>query len=321
MINLGGTGACWAPACADTRRKAVVFVHGWEGDHVETWRPKKKWFRAQKKGVIDYLADDPNVTWKCFSVHHTGGVFNAATIAAIAGTLRTFLCDYVYGEHDVVALVAHSLGGLACRQFIINDIDECRRDGVKTKIGGLLMFGTPNDGASIAKAAGRFLGSASGADMQTYGSALLTLNQQWLERVTNGGRAELDLDQRSNLPCWNVVGTSDRVVTIASAQHLALLGDVWTVPYGHLRMVKPSSREDASVVRVREFLSKVEQRFQDRPREEAMELLTAETRSRVRKASWLASEEETIELEELPPDRKAEFPAPGEIYALRLTTK
>jgi alpha-beta hydrolase superfamily lysophospholipase len=42
------------------------------------------------------------------------------------GTVQTFLDTYVYKAADAVVLIAHSLGGLACRRLILDEIGRLK---------------------------------------------------------------------------------------------------------------------------------------------------------------------------------------------------
>ncbi|MBV8519560.1 MAG: alpha/beta hydrolase [Acidobacteria bacterium] len=313
---LGDVGAAWETVRSPASRAAAVFVHGWGGDYLETWTRKPR-FRAPLKSLIDHLAEDAALPWLFYSVRHTGAAFESTTIDHIAGIVQTVLDTYVYKVADVVVLVAHSLGGLACRQLILNEIDRLPR--AEMKIAGLLMYGTPNDGASMAKLAGGLLGSASGEQMRTYSDELRRLNSEWLERVANGGNPARGFDQRAPLLCWNVVGTSDRVVTPSSAAHMALMGDVKMVAKGHLDMVKPASVDDVSVGIARDFLAEAEKRVASRPRDYACDKLAALTRAAAAREPWVLTEEETIELTQLDGDR-SRFSEAASLFRSHITT-
>ena len=292
-IPIGNIGFRWeTPTPAP--RLAAVFVHGWQGDHRTTWAPKR-FFRLQN-GLIDYLAADAALPWRYFSICHSAGVFNPSQVDDVAGIVRAFLETYVYSEADAVALIAHSLGGLACRRFLVDEI--VRRARKELKVSGLLMYGTPNDGVAMGEAAG-FFGSPSAAQMQTYSDTLRRLNEQWLERVTNGGDPAIETDNRAAMVCWNVVGTNDRVVTPASAAHLALLGDVKTIPKDHRSLTKPVSADDFPVRIASDFLNTVSKRISDAPREIASDMLAAEVRQRVETSTWVGREEHNIVLRKL----------------------
>ncbi|HET7436843.1 MAG TPA: alpha/beta fold hydrolase [Thermoanaerobaculia bacterium] len=296
---LGDVGAAWPALRTPPPRLAAVFVHGWGGDFLETWF-KKPTFRNPLKGLIEYLAEDAALPWRFFSVKHTGKAFEPAKIGDLAGTVQLFLDSYV-ADADAVVLIAHSLGGLACRRLILEQIERLSRH--EMKIIGLLMYGTPNDGTSMAKAAGGVLHSATGDEMRTYSEALRDINARWLERIANGGNPARDFDDRAPLLCWNVVGTADRIVPTSSASHMALMGDVKTVAKGHLAMVKPLSDNDVPIKIARNFLAAAETRFTERARDYACDKLAADSRKAAASHPWVVTEEETIELTPLSGDR------------------
>jgi pimeloyl-ACP methyl ester carboxylesterase len=297
-------------------RLAAVFVHGWGGDYLKTWT-YKRFLREAQKSLIDYLAEDPTLTsWRFFSVRHTGKAFEPAKIGDLANTIQTFLDTYVYKVADAVVLIAHSLGGLACRQLILSEIDRLPRH--QMKIVGLLMYGTPNDGTSMAKAAA-LLSSGTGNEMAAYSEPLRSLNAGWLERIANGGNPERNFDDRAPLLCWNVVGSADHVVRTSSASHMALLGNVKTVSKGHLEMVKPVSANDVSIGIARDFLAAAETRFRNRARDYACDKVAAEMREAAVSAPWVITEEEAIELTPLDSDRPW-FSGAKSLFRSRVTT-
>lgn len=314
--DLGTAGGKWTPLSRRAPRLGAVFVHGWNGDWLTTWCDKAR-FGERKAGLIDFLVDDPDTAWRFYAVRHTAGAFEPAKIADVANTIQTFLRTYVYKEVDAVALIAHSLGGLACRQLVLDEIEREPRSALK--IFGLLMYGTPNDGTSMARAAGR-LWSKAGEEMRTYSGPLEQLNRGWLERVVNGGDPSIDMDNRAPIECWNVVGASDKVVTTASAAHMALLGDIHTIPKNHRSLTKPVAADDEAVVIARDFLRKVEARYRDRRVEIACDELAAEARSRAAAAPWVATEEETIELLEIPAGAKVLFAEREGLFQSKVTT-
>jgi pimeloyl-ACP methyl ester carboxylesterase len=313
---LGDVGASWSVAQKPEPRLAAVFVHGWGGDFLSTWL-EKPFLRSPMKSLIDHLADDASLPWRFYSVKHTGKAFEPAKIGDLAGTVGTFLDTYVYREADAVVLIAHSLGGLACRRLILNEIGRLPRH--QMKIVGLLMYGTPNDGTSMAKAAGRVLRSGSGDDMRTYSEPLRELNASWLDHIANGGNPNRDFDDRMPLLCWNVVGSADRIVPTSSASHMALMGDVKTVSKGHLAMVKPVAANDVPVGIARDFLLAAKERFEERRRDYACDKLAAQTRQAAASQPWVVTEEETIELTPLDGDRSLFSDAPS-LFRSHVTT-
>lgn len=313
---LGDVGADWTPDRSRDARLAAVFVHGWEGDHVTTWA-KKPLLGARKAGLLDYLGADEALHWKLYTVRHDAGAFNPTRMSEIAGLLRAFLEAYVYKHAEGVALIAHSLGGLACRQLIVEEIERFSRR--ELKIFGLLMFGTPNDGASMARAA-NLIGSAAGNDMLTYSEPLKRLNANWLERIANGGSPVIDFDNRASILCRNVVGLSDGVVTSASASHMALLGDTIPTSKDHGSLTKPVSENDTPVVFTRDFLHAVEQRFAQRHHDLACDALAAETHARAASASWITRCEVGIELTALDADGVKHFTPGSQLFRSRVTT-
>jgi pimeloyl-ACP methyl ester carboxylesterase len=291
-------------------RRAAVLVHGWQGNFLTTWT-------RGANGFLEYLAET-EPTWNYYSLRHTAGAFSPAAIRDVAGSVRTFLQSYVFPATDEVVLIAHSLGGLACRQAILDELDE--HGPFELRVRGLLMFGTPNDGVSLGRAAGRFLASLSAAQMQGYSDTLRDLNARWLEQITNGGKPTSAFARRAKLLCWNVVGSADRVVTAASAAHLASIGDVKTVPKNHRTLVKPTSNNDVSVVIAAEFLRAASTQTYLAPRDRAIDVMAGYARKTASESPWVTKLEETITMTSLPEGDRKWF-GRSDIYRCRVRTR
>jgi pimeloyl-ACP methyl ester carboxylesterase len=143
-----------------------------------------------------------------------------------------------------IVLIAHSLGGLICRQAILDilDVDVASRPLVL----GLMTLGTPNLGTDVARIARRILPSQSLRDMGTWDEFLRTLNERWLTGITNGGDPVLPLDKRTRLFYSSVYGTCDRVVKSASATAASSLGRQQSINKNHRKLPRAESTSDST---------------------------------------------------------------------------
>lgn len=261
----------------------VVFVHGFMGDSLETWtwRPSKGlafWRRPGPSAVLpDLLAQAQAIPCHYYSVAHSASATSPTDIERAAGVIRTFIENHVLKHAAVpVVLVAHSFGGLACRQAIL---DMLEHDRLPTVV-GLLMLGTPNAGAEIARLPG-LLGSGSGNDMRPFNDTLAKLNREWARRVVNGGDPDLEAHRRAPVLCWAAVGTEDGVVTGASAGSLASFADIKYLNKSHLQLPKAADIHDPTVALLTNFIGACRDFARRREGEWAVRTLT----HRLRKAS------------------------------------
>ena len=299
--ELGRFGRSWRnierPA-----RLAVVFVHGFQGDDLETWTyTSKSWFgfgsKKERVELFDLLTTDKALeeALPCdyYSLSHRGSMASPADISDTAHGLKTFIKTYVAKDLPVV-LIAHSFGGLVCRQAILYMLENGEED---FRIAGLMMFGTPNNGTEMARAA-KLLGSSGAAtDMAPFNKALAELNRDWAARVTNGGDPDAPPGHRASLLCRFVVGDQDKIVPRASAGTLASFADLEYLPYGHIEMVKPRNRDDPSYRLISSFLLEAEQASVRRTGESVVSHLTHRLRQATLNGRWVREEEEHIHLD------------------------
>ena len=296
----GTAGKSWIhPGAA---RLNVVFVHGFQGDHLATWTFSKREgllpFVGLKESasLFDLLRDDGDlIPCNYFSVGHRARIRTQEDLESAGGLVVTFLRDYVPSPETraPIVLIAHSFGGLACRVAILSLLRDLGDD---LPIVGLMMMGTPNTGTEIARAASA-LGAAAGDDMRPFDLKLAELNRRWSESVVNGGDPNLDPAQRASLLCWSVVGTVDDVVPRASAAALASFSTIEYVPKGHIDLVKARNRDDATYAVIARFIRKAEAASRQRDGERAIAKLTYGLRRASLAGRWVVDEEERIRLE------------------------
>lgn len=298
MKALDSAGSRSWPADTDARLN-VVFVHGFQGDHAETWTWTEKlpWRRrlfaqARRLSLFDLLGEHAGVRCNYFSVAHRASIVSPTDMETAAGLVCSFLRDYVLPGNDLpVALIAHSFGGLACRRAILRLLDEPGR----LRVAGLLLMGSPNSGTEIARVA-KALGSAAGGNMAPYDESLATLNRAWAAQVVNGGDPDLDPEKRAPLVCWAAVGSEDRVVPSASAAALSSYANVSFLNKGHIAMVKAASQDDPTFRLIDRFLDEVDRFARRRDGEWAIKHLTHRLRRVSLASRWVREESTRISL-------------------------
>lgn len=293
FIEHGDGGCSWRNAVPVELN--VVFVHGFHGDHLETWswRPKRRFLKkGEPVRLFDLLTgDDTLPPCHFFSIAHHADIGSATGIDQAANWLRTFLRNHVPPDAPIV-LIAHSFGGLACRRAIVSMLDE---DDDASPVIALLMMGTPNSGTDMARVA-KTLGSRAGSDMRPFNDKIMQLNRDWTARVVNGGDPDRNPAQRDPLLCRTVIGTQDRVVPEASAVTMASFSTIETLPKGHIDLVKARDRNDTTYAPIARFIRDAAVESRSREAEFALRHLTHRLRKVSLAGRWVCEERESITL-------------------------
>lgn len=196
----GVAGQSWLNP--NSARLNAVFVHGFHGDHLATWTYTKRRSRIPFLGksdtvlLMDLLKGDSGLYCNYHSIAHKAGIRSPTDLESASGVIQTFLRNYVEQSSPIV-LIAHSFGGLACRLAILSMLKTLADD---MPIVGILMMGTPNNGAEIARAA-KVLGSSAAGDMRPFDDSLANLNRNWVTHIVNGGDPNINPAERKSLLC------------------------------------------------------------------------------------------------------------------------
>ena len=125
--------------------RCVVFVHGLTGDRRSTWRQK-----SSPTGLVELLRDDSEVEdFDIFTFGYRTTYLRGAPINSAANQLAHALEELSQKRQYQIVLVAHSMGGLVCMRYILDQLER----GVRPPISGVLLYGTPTTGSDMLKAA------------------------------------------------------------------------------------------------------------------------------------------------------------------------
>lgn len=155
-VMLGGSSALAQEGHAS---RLVVFVHGIFGTIDSTFRAPGQQLGWPEITDADPLFDDADI--RTFQFESTLNP-SSSRIIDIAKLMKTELeaedID-ILGYNDVV-FVAHSLGGIVVRQYLVNE-SKLEGRGVLAggRIKGLYLLGTPMNGAGIANLGSEFFNS------------------------------------------------------------------------------------------------------------------------------------------------------------------
>lgn len=122
--------------------KLIVFIHGLTGDPQNTWTSEddEPFFWPEQ------LANDPDFeNSDVLSFGYTSVMGKTLNIPQIAQHLETTLNELKrFKQYQSISFVAHSLGGLVTRQYILDHFREIKIDTV-------ILLSTPNFGNRMAK--------------------------------------------------------------------------------------------------------------------------------------------------------------------------
>lgn len=205
----------------------VLFVHGLGGHRVRTWGRFPELMQADPELSSEWGVGFFSFPSRFFRMRFLA---SAPRIQLLADGLRTEL-EEVHREAERIVLVCHSLGGLVARRYLVDDY----KGGINPRVTDLLLYGTPNTGAGLAKAA-RYISWFQPQLWQLSRNSdfLSDLNRDWDT-----------LGVAKRLRVLAVIGAADDVVPEESARGLWGDGNVKVVvSASHVDLVKPSDSQD-----------------------------------------------------------------------------
>ena len=125
-------------------KKAVLFVHGLAGG-MDTWGAFKSLIEGEDELDYDpFFYVYPSALLRIFSLFQS----KYGDIRALSNGLKTYI-DYTLDKYDEIVLVAHSLGGLIVRQYLLGQ----KITSKKTKTKKVIFYAVPQEGTELAKVA------------------------------------------------------------------------------------------------------------------------------------------------------------------------
>lgn len=212
---------------------AIIFVHGFAGDIVDTWQQFPK-----------FLAQTPQLSgWDIWLLGYSThlaidvlGVWAADPgLDKLAARVVTDMQLGALAGYGSVAFVAHSMGGLVTQRALLNAPDLARRTS------HVLLYGTPSGG--LKKATLGWLLKPQLRHMSAGGAFVTTLRQDWQARFGEPGAMPFQFRA--------VAGERDEFVPADSAlgpfRAPPFADCTAVVPGTHTSMVKPASADAACV--------------------------------------------------------------------------
>ena len=234
----------------------IIFIHGFKGGK-STWVKKDK-----KTPFIDKIMYDDDIENNydvgIFSYHtqllnffpKTKNFFrkyilkkrNAinASIDEISKVLETDL-KYHCRKYETIILIAHSMGGLVAKRFVLNDL----KANTKTKVKLYISLATPHSGADLALLGSKLIDNCHVNDMTPLSNNINKLNDEWV--------------QCNNLPKRIYAqGTSDKIVSKNSS--IALDRERQNVIYtedDHFSIIRGEKSNDSIIIALNEELKDI----------------------------------------------------------------
>ena len=216
-------------------RGVIVFVHGILGDATKTWRSGNAYWPEML--TRDHTFDGQDI----YAYEYpTSKLDRTLSISEVAEHMRLILTADGVLDHSEITFVAHSMGGIVTRDFILKN-----REIVAPKIRLLYFFATPTYGAAAS-----VIGSLVGSNPQFDDLGLTTSSDNYLvELATNWQAAKLRIRSYCAYEVRQTYGVL--VVDVASATALC------TEPYmaidsDHTNIVKPRDARSPSYLALKD---------------------------------------------------------------------
>jgi tetratricopeptide (TPR) repeat protein len=222
------------PYRSEGNENIVCFVHGFSGKPESTFNP-----------LPDFIVKEKELNgWDVLSIGYSTDVMpnigrgiwaSSPDINKIAGYLQTNL-EIIFKNYSRVALIGHSMGGLAIQRSLLNMQDI-------HKISHVLFFGTPSAGLKKAWFLKWFKKEIQ--DMDYEGEFIKKLRKEWDEKFSGGYAFEFA----------TVAGELDEFVPVTSS--LSPFAEKYRgyTSGNHITMVKPLSESDTSFQIIKKILS------------------------------------------------------------------
>ncbi|WP_424628839.1 hypothetical protein [Bradyrhizobium sp. SYSU BS000235] len=213
---------------------AILFIHGLDGS------PAKTWARMIATCVSDKAFDHFSLDCYAYPSRWSPPIFGRiANLHELSRGLETEIRAR-HSHRSELIIVAHSLGGLVARQYIINVLKSKQRQ-IATK---LMLIAVPHTGATLANVATNIYGYHPQVSQLCKNADLLQIqNEDWIHL-----RAEGAVDVRY------VIGGADSVVTPDSASPFQPSERVHTlIGSNHRSIVEPNDKDDTRYIVLKQF--------------------------------------------------------------------
>jgi len=241
------------------KKNLILFVHGFTGS-LDTWK------HPDHPSFPDLLASDTIISAEydiaCFEYHtvlsailnHAKNTFKAVVavvlrrskgplkqligVDEIAALLRTQLRNTLR-DYKNVCIVAHSMGGLVTKAFLVRDLEE----NLQSKVGLFISLAVPHQGATLATYGQLFSPNIQIQNLAPLNQIITEINDAWLKAPI-----------RPNTRYF--YGAHDIIVPKTSAippdkEHI----DITALNEDHLSIAKPQGASSDTYIAIRNAIN------------------------------------------------------------------
>jgi hypothetical protein len=210
-------------------QRAIIFIHGWQGN-------------SDSFGLMPKLLSEKFDCASEIYPYPTGILSESPSLTFVARNLDNWFRNKV--DYNKVAIVAHSMGGLLTRKFLVSQ--SLRKHRLDEFVKQITFIASPHNGAVLASIAKYVsLHKEQLNELSPNSSFLFELTEQWMHWASQFVPAKCQVR--------SIFGTKDTVVSANNARGL----DVEAVPLlgaGHIDIVKPINADSEVVLTVARFL-------------------------------------------------------------------
>lgn len=221
---------------AGTNRKKIIFIHGLSGSASGTWGDMHK--------VLSHSEELSSYAYACYTYPTCLINFpwkgKMPGIQEISEGFRSFV-ESNYDANDELVVVAHSLGGLIARHYLL-EADKAKRNH---QVVGLITYASPLNGSGLADLAKLFSWRHVHLRQLSRGTDFLnSLNSDW--KV---------LEIESKIKFLALIAAGDAVVSAESSSPYISDNNVRVlIEYGHGNITKPVDEEDIRFIFLKRFI-------------------------------------------------------------------
>ncbi|HEX3068941.1 MAG TPA: alpha/beta fold hydrolase, partial [Thermoanaerobaculia bacterium] len=222
-------------------KRVIIFIHGVFGDGTSTWQN-----HASGAYFPALVAADETFAGADIWVHQfdTPKLRQSYTIDELADHLRRYLNnDNVVANHDEIIFVAHSMGGLVARAYLLK-----YREMPPERVRMMYFFSTPTTGSDVASLARLISDNPQLSDMRKMTTDDAGVLGVWEAQWSSSPYAKTTLSYCAYelLPTMGTI-----VVQRESARHLCNTRPD-PIARNHIDIVKPRDGDDESYVAFRQ---------------------------------------------------------------------
>jgi predicted alpha/beta hydrolase family esterase len=222
------------------QKSLILFIHGLGGDAKGTWGAFGELIEADEA-----LRERFDVQFWSYPTRLWRTILHAMSplVEDLSGSLRTAI-NSKFSAYECIILVAHSLGGLVARKYVVEEV----KAGTPLRVRGMLLYAVPNEGSDFA-----FWGSL----ISWRHKHLLQIRKksEFLRSLRNDWQK---LKCAAHLKVHHVAGAQDRIVSRDSSHAAWAEATVEVIAdCGHGDIVKPEAADDDAFCILRTFLEDV----------------------------------------------------------------